>query len=338
MPGESYIFYVTPDAAHPSLTIAAMVGESNDAFIATPPTGVRLLDPSGALRRALDVREDLMSTLATWDAGTEANEPPGVGLNQAPRQAATNTGPADPDDQIRLYADSSNDLAGPGLGGFASVSVKGAEHGEFVVTIENTSQSTRYPGALSPIAFVVHDGGARLFENGKPASTGLERLAEDGAASELVDQLAKIASVKNAGVSDTPEGAASAGPLMPGQSYRFTVIPDAAHRYLDIASMVMPSNDTFMAFEPGGVALLDANGTPRPDAEIANDIALRLAAWDAGTELNQAGAAGPAQAPRQHALDLGPPEGDGTVRRASLSLWPIPETKRIIRVTIRSSE
>ena len=28
-----------------------------------------------------------------WDAGTEFNERPGVGLGQAPRQAAANTGP-----------------------------------------------------------------------------------------------------------------------------------------------------------------------------------------------------------------------------------------------------
>ena len=27
-----------------------------------------------------------------WDAGTEVNEEPGVGLNQAPRQAGPNTG------------------------------------------------------------------------------------------------------------------------------------------------------------------------------------------------------------------------------------------------------
>ena len=30
--------------------------------------------------------------LMLWDAGTEVNEEPGIGLNQAPRQAAADTG------------------------------------------------------------------------------------------------------------------------------------------------------------------------------------------------------------------------------------------------------
>lgn len=30
-----------------------------------------------------------------WDAGTEVNEEPGVGPNQAPRQPAPNTGPSE---------------------------------------------------------------------------------------------------------------------------------------------------------------------------------------------------------------------------------------------------
>jgi hypothetical protein len=334
MPNESFVFEVTPDASHPLLTMAAMVGESNDAFIATPPTGVPLLDMSGGLREAVDVREDLKKMLATWDAGTEDNEPPGVGVNQAPRQAAPNTGPADPNDTVRLYDDSSNDLAGPALGGFASVAVASAGNGQFIVTVTNTSQVTAYPGNLSPVAFVVHDGGARIFENTQPASRGLERLAEDGMAADLVSQLATVAAVKQVGVADTPLGAVSPGPATPGQSYQFTVTADAAHRYLDIASMVVPSNDTFMAFEPGGIALLDPSGAPRTDVEILNDIILRLAAWDAGTELNQAGAAGPDQAPRQEAPNSGVMEGDGTVRPALFSLWPIPDTRQLIRVTI----
>ena len=34
----------------------------------------------------------MIRLVALWDAGTEKNEVPGVGPNQAPRQAAPNTG------------------------------------------------------------------------------------------------------------------------------------------------------------------------------------------------------------------------------------------------------
>jgi hypothetical protein len=35
---------------------------------------------------------DVTSYFHLWDAGTEVNEMPGVGLNQAPRQSGANTG------------------------------------------------------------------------------------------------------------------------------------------------------------------------------------------------------------------------------------------------------
>lgn len=57
--------------------------------------------------------------------------------------------------------------------------------------------------------------------------------------------------------------------------------------------MIVPSNDIFFAFESEGFRLMNQDGTPRNDAEIAADIATQRLAWDAGTERNQAGAAGP---------------------------------------------
>ena len=35
---------------------------------------------------------DITNQLELWDAGTEVNEEPGVGLNQAPRQGGPDTG------------------------------------------------------------------------------------------------------------------------------------------------------------------------------------------------------------------------------------------------------
>ena len=44
--------------------------------------------------------EVLASDIAVWDAGTEADEEPGTGPNQVQRQAAANTGDADPNTAV----------------------------------------------------------------------------------------------------------------------------------------------------------------------------------------------------------------------------------------------
>ena len=41
------------------------------------------------------MRGDITSQILLWDAGTEVNEEPGVGPNQAALQPAPNTGPAE---------------------------------------------------------------------------------------------------------------------------------------------------------------------------------------------------------------------------------------------------
>jgi hypothetical protein len=48
--------------------------------------------------------------IAIWDSGTEVNQEPGVGLDQVQRQAAANTGAADPDNTVRLAPDTFNNL------------------------------------------------------------------------------------------------------------------------------------------------------------------------------------------------------------------------------------
>ena len=49
--------------------------------------GIKLFEGSG-----MPITGDVTSQVMLWDAGTEVNEVPGVGLNQAPRQPAPNTG------------------------------------------------------------------------------------------------------------------------------------------------------------------------------------------------------------------------------------------------------
>jgi hypothetical protein len=88
-PGKAYEFTVSA-APGQRLTLAFMFGQSNDLFYAPGDKGIALFDTKG-----MPLTLDLTDQLQLWDAGTEVNEEPGLGSNQAPRQAAPNTGPAE---------------------------------------------------------------------------------------------------------------------------------------------------------------------------------------------------------------------------------------------------
>jgi len=85
-PGRAYEFMIAADSGD-YLSFATMFVQSNDLFYAPPDQGVRLF-PGGEA-----VEGDITDQIMLWDAGTEFNERPGIGLGQAPRQAAPNTGP-----------------------------------------------------------------------------------------------------------------------------------------------------------------------------------------------------------------------------------------------------
>jgi hypothetical protein len=331
-PGDHYELEITPSADYPNLSVAAMVVQTNDAFLAFDAAGVALLDDSDAPRAAADVEADINAVLAVWDAGTETNQVPSVGADQAPRQGDANTGSDDVDDTVRRYSDSTNDLAGTGAGGFVAVSIThGTEALSFDIEIENTSDETVYPGALTPALWAAHDGDLALFADGQVASAGLERIAEDGDPSVLLAAVGADGAVDQSNV-------VGAAPIGPGESYQLTVTLDATNRYLSLVSMVVPSNDTFVALGANGVELIDSNGDRRSEQDIAGDIATLLGAWDAGTEANQSGAGGRDQAPRQAAADTGAGEGSGLVRAIDDPVWSYPAVGDVVVVTVRPAE
>ena len=335
-PGERFIFTVTPDGAHPYLSFAAMIVQSNDAFVA-PAYAVRLLTAEGALRPGNEVEAELRAALGLWDAGTEVNQTPGAGANQPMRQAEANTGPADADASVRPYVDGGSDLADLSDKVAITVIPLGMA-GRIEVRVENISAGSGYELVLTPVAWALHSASARLFTPGSPASPGLERLAEDGNPMPLAESLGADADVGASGVQAMPDGADDAGPIFPGGSYTFEVVPDADHRFLSLASMVVPSNDTFLAFGSEGIALLDDRGQTRTAEDIATDVAALLAAWDAGTEKNQGGAAGADQAPRQAGPDTGAPEGSGLVRLLDEPIWSHPPAEGLLRLRIEPVE
>lgn len=88
LPGGAYEFSFTA-AEGMRLSLIAMYGQSNDLFYA-PKQALDLFDDNGN-----PLTGDITGSLVLWDAGTEVNQAPGVGLEQAPRQKMANTGPAE---------------------------------------------------------------------------------------------------------------------------------------------------------------------------------------------------------------------------------------------------
>jgi hypothetical protein len=94
LPGQAFEFEI--DAREGDrLSFAAMYGMSNDWIFATPAEGIEL-------RVGRDASEgDVTEQIAIYDAGTEIDQEIAIGSHTAPQQPAPNTGPPDPNKEIR---------------------------------------------------------------------------------------------------------------------------------------------------------------------------------------------------------------------------------------------
>ena len=97
-PGGAFILELEASPGE-HLSFVSMFGQSNDIFLSTGPEGISLFDAEGQ-----PISRDISAELSLWDAGTEVNEVPGAGPNQAPRQPGPNTGP-DEGGVVRLVDD-----------------------------------------------------------------------------------------------------------------------------------------------------------------------------------------------------------------------------------------
>jgi hypothetical protein len=84
-PGKAYSFSFTAHEGE-SLSFATMYVQSNDLFLSPADGGLPLF--SGGK----PISGDLSARVLLFDAGTEVNEAPGSGPNQAPRQRGPNMG------------------------------------------------------------------------------------------------------------------------------------------------------------------------------------------------------------------------------------------------------
>lgn len=195
-PGHIYEvdFEAAPGAR---LSFATMFVHSNDWFYAPGSDGIALFDGMGHGREG-----DVTAEVSLWDAGTEADQKPGEGSDQAPRQGGPDMGAVDPMDRVRAV-DVMMDSSLPPTDRVLRVTL---EHGgmgmgelhRFTLRIENVATDAMLMTStgsanilLAPGVWVVHGEGAMpLFHEGAPdRGLGLEALAEDGDPSALAEAL-----------------------------------------------------------------------------------------------------------------------------------------------------
>jgi Ca2+-binding RTX toxin-like protein len=96
---------------------------------------------------------------------------------------------------------------------------------------------------LTPVWVGFHDGGFDTYDRGRPVSLGVERIAEDGNPMLLSDEFL----LSGFG---TLDGVLGAGPIAPGDLVTQGFVlndGDATHRFFNYASMIIPSNDAWIA-------------------------------------------------------------------------------------------
>lgn len=308
-PGGQYQFSfdaVDGDA----LSFATMFVQSNDWFYAPDGAGIALFDNGNA------ISGDISDQLKLWDAGTEADELPGFGANQAPRQAAANTGATDENTAIRLVPESAlANLTGLVIEVTISSTPNGAVT-SFTVTITNKSTANSLLPAvavpLSPGLWTISKTSDVLFKVGEAdRGEGLEAIAEDGSPSALVEALGS--KVDQVAAFNTPAGASSAAPIFPGDAYEFGFTAEEGD-YLNLTTMFIQSNDWVYATAGTGIALFSEGNA------VTGDVTDKVGLYDVGTEEDEQAGVGANQAPRQAAANTGAADDDTTVRSVNVTL------------------
>ena len=143
MPGDEVSFTFNAAPGH-YLSFATMFVQTNDGFLAPSENGFALYDMDGNA-----ITGDVTDSIDLWDAGTEVNEEPGVGANQAPRQSGPDTGMVE-NGVVKLISDSGDGYTYPMVAETAEVTLTHDGGTEFTLTINNISDMSTLPTPYSP--------------------------------------------------------------------------------------------------------------------------------------------------------------------------------------------
>ena len=132
--------------------------------------------------------------------------------------------------------------------------------------------------------------------------------------SGITGDMPTISSPSNLAVSTfaVPVGTTDPGPLPPGESYSVTFSAKPGDS-LSFATMVVQTNDWFLAPGEDGIALFDVDDNP-----VTGNVTAEVQIWDAGTEADQTFGMGADQAPRQSGPNTGAVDPDNTVREVTM--------------------
>ncbi len=135
----------------------------------------------------------------------------------------------------------------------------------YKVTISNVTANQ----PLSPATLVIHKSGYQLFQAGHKASVALEKLAEGGSNTELLEQANK----NNAVLAK----ASGTGIIPPGSSESIELsVNNSADFMLSVATMLVNTNDAFAGKTTTKIANLSKGAS----------LNMHIPIWDSGTEAN----------------------------------------------------
>jgi len=134
---------------------------------------------------------------------------------------------------------------------------------------------------FTPVFLGFHDGTFDVFDSGGFASAQLEALAEGGDTGPISALL--LAQQPTAQAATVLGDSAGPPPFDPGESISQVFnIDSSTQRFLNFASMVIPSNDAFFG-NADALELFDSNGNF--NGPLTFDITANMI-YDAGTEVN----------------------------------------------------
>lgn len=151
----------------------------------------------------------------------------------------------------------------------------GSNGNSAVYTVQITNLTFAQP--FAPAAIILHESGYLAFNEGEPATTGIEIMAEGGDPSMVIDE---------AMASTTFLDAQNSGGILPpkttGESVTL-VVPelDSDDLRLTVTTMLVNTNDAFTGLNAANVS----------DMSIGEHRTFMTVTWDAGTEANSETAA-----------------------------------------------
>jgi hypothetical protein len=278
-PGQTYEFTISASPGA-RLSFATMFVQSNDLFYSPTETGIALFSASGT-----PVNGDLTSLIRLWDAGTEINERPGIGNNQAPRQGTPNKGPfegglvrqVDDNFSYPRVSEVLRFTVRPISTGSASIAcTNDASTARYNVTFNATWSANNHPSDFpsnphfSGLIGATHHDGVTFWQPGGTATAGIESMAETGSKNLLTREIQNSISLEDA------EFLLSGGGVSPSPGTTSLIFDiSGSHSLVTLVSMIAPSPDWFV-----GVNNLDLCQNGRwVDARTID-----LFAWDAGTD------------------------------------------------------